>query len=118
MSGVDERNNEFFITLIWCGISRTSIALCLRCGDNALYDVQTYRKYADFMARSRRRAAPPDATPGKDVVTTTAELESLVAKLHGAEFLLQPPRFCAARSHYSASTPCSRNTWPTLTWNL
>ena len=53
------------------------------------------------MARSRRRAAPPDATPGKDVVTTTAELESLVAKLHGAEFLAIDTEFMREQTYYS-----------------
>ncbi|MEC7485309.1 MAG: ribonuclease D, partial [Pseudomonadota bacterium] len=53
------------------------------------------------MARSRRRAAPPDTTPGQDVVTTTAELESLVAKLHGAEFLAIDTEFMREQTYYS-----------------
>ena len=53
------------------------------------------------MARSRRRAAPPDTKPGQEVVTTTAELESLVAKLHGAEFLAIDTEFMREQTYYS-----------------
>ena len=53
------------------------------------------------MARSRRRAAPNDSGPGADVITTTADLDALVTRLSGAEFLAVDTEFMREQTYYS-----------------
>ena len=53
------------------------------------------------MARSRRHAPPPDSRPAKDVVTTTAGLEALIAQLAGATFLAIDTEFMREQTYYS-----------------
>lgn len=53
------------------------------------------------MARSRRRAAPADTEQSADVITTTADLEALVAQLSGAEFLAVDTEFMREQTYYS-----------------
>ena len=53
------------------------------------------------MARSRRRALPPDTTPAEGVVTTNAELEALVNKLSDATFLAIDTEFMREKTYYS-----------------
>lgn len=53
------------------------------------------------MARSRRRAAPTDTEQGADVITTTADLDALVARLAGAEFLAVDTEFMREHTYYS-----------------
>jgi len=53
------------------------------------------------MARSRRRAAPPDTEQSADVITTTADLDALVAQLTGAQFLAVDTEFMREQTYYS-----------------
>ncbi|MGB2496668.1 MAG: ribonuclease D, partial [Candidatus Puniceispirillaceae bacterium] len=53
------------------------------------------------MARSRRRAAPTDTEQSADVITTTADLDALVAQLAGAEFLAVDTEFMREHTYYS-----------------
>ena len=53
------------------------------------------------MARSRRRAAPADTEQSTDVITTTADLDALVAQLTGAEFLAVDTEFMREQTYYS-----------------
>ena len=53
------------------------------------------------MARSRRRAAPTETEQSADVITTTAALDSLVARLAGAEFLAVDTEFMREHTYYS-----------------
>ena len=53
------------------------------------------------MTRSRRRAAPADTEQSTDVITTTADLDALVAQLTGAEFLAVDTEFMREQTYYS-----------------
>ena len=53
------------------------------------------------MARSRRRAAPTETEQSADVITTTAALDALVARLAGAEFLAVDTEFMREHTYYS-----------------
>ncbi len=53
------------------------------------------------MARSRRRAAPTETEQSADVITTTAALDALVARLAGADFLAVDTEFMREHTYYS-----------------
>ena len=53
------------------------------------------------MAKSRRRDAPTDTEQNADVITTTADLDALVARMEGAEFLAVDTEFMREQTYYS-----------------